>query len=180
LAKRTWVIVGGQLELKAMKAKCRGCCVRILPGAHGDMPPAGLAKQVHALLSPFVSQISDAVLVLDREMSQQSAGVLEKRILNVLDKLIDLDVTVVCPDRMIENWMLADVVGIKRKTYIQKKAKQKNYEGTHGKHELKKIFTSKSAYRETSHGVELLAMVRDAQASKNSASYAKFMSAFED
>ena len=180
MAKKTWIIVGGQLELRSFRKRCAGCRVSLLPGAHAEMAHKGLAKQIAAALRPFASQISNVIVVLDREGSEKIASELEGAIEGHVSRLTDIELCVVCPDRMIENWMLADVVAIKSKSYIRKTAKQKQYEGTHGKQELKKLFVGSKAYRETSHGVEMMCLVRSSQGSKNSPSFAKFMKALSD
>jgi hypothetical protein len=77
---------------------------------------------------------------------------------------------------MIENWFLADVeILSKKKNYIKDNLRQKNYEGTIGKNELKKIFKPNCFYSETKHGPVLFSLIRERIAKINSVSFSTFL-----
>ena len=85
-------------------------------------------------------------------------------------------VAVAIPNRMIENWYLADIEYLCAcKRYLRRKLKQRNYEGTHGKRELKRCFVKGIDYCETKHGPELFLLVRTAVARDNSDSFRRFL-----
>lgn len=177
MAKKNVILVGGLLEYRAFKMRFPGSIVLIMRGANALDPAKGLANRVKETIRPRVSSARKIVVVLDREVSQSSSDSLQQIIERALGKAVsELPCSVVCPDRMIENWILADINAIKCKKYISRSAKQKSYEGCHGKNELKKIIAG-ATYRETQHGIELLLLVRDSVASKNSPSFKAFLSA---
>jgi len=79
-------------------------------------------------------------------------------------------------DRMLENWILADIAHISsKKVYLKKVSKQRNYESTDGKVELKRLFEKGYDYNEVRHGQELFPLLRSAEASKFSPSLAHFL-----
>lgn len=95
---------------------------------------------------------------------------------HIQTELEEVQCDVVFADRMVENWMLADINTIKQKKYINSRAKQRNYDGTHGVNELKRLFPKQVSYSKTKHGVELLGIVKEDSASVNSPSFARFKS----
>jgi hypothetical protein len=55
-----------------------------------------------------------------------------------------IPVNIAIPNRMIENWYLADIEYLSQKTiFLKDKLKQQRFEGKHGKNELKKCFKHK-------------------------------------
>jgi hypothetical protein len=88
-----------------------------------------------------------------------------------------MPVFVASPNRMMENWYLADIEYLSRKRiFLKNKIKQKNFEGTHGKTELKKCFIKRIDYSETQHGPQLFSILRFNIAKKNSDSFNRFVS----
>jgi hypothetical protein len=85
------------------------------------------------------------------------------------------DVLFFAPDKMLENWLLADVAWLSsKKKYIRKLKAQKNYESIDGKSALKKMFAPGYAYNEVKHSAELFPLIRGAEAEKYSASFLNF------
>lgn len=85
-------------------------------------------------------------------------------------------VFVAVPNRMIENWYLADIEQLSRnRAFIRDGLKQKKYEGTHGKNELKKCMKQGISYAETKHGPQLFEIVRFEVARTNSRSFDDFL-----
>ena len=84
------------------------------------------------------------------------------------------------PNRMIENWLLADVSHLSRtKNYVRDKLRQKNYEGTHGKTELKRLLVRGHSYVETKDGPDLFMAVRLPEARTWSPSLDHFLKQLE-
>lgn len=87
-----------------------------------------------------------------------------------------IEVAFAIPNRMIENWYLADIAYLsKKKIFLKDNLKQKIYEGLDGKQELKKLFKKGTSYSETQHGPQLFILIRDHIAKKNSNSYKHFL-----
>lgn len=85
------------------------------------------------------------------------------------------DILVFAPDRMLENWFLADIVGLSaKKKYLRKIKGQKSYESLDGKVQLKQYFLPGYAYSEVKHSAELFPLVNGDVAEKFSRSFAKF------
>jgi len=117
-------------------------------------------------------------ILTDRESRQQSCT----SFLNAIQTRLPapskaLTVIATCADRMIENWILADIVQVSKACKDLKSGqKQKNWEGTHGKNELKKCMAKGINYNEVKHGKKFFCAVRDQIARKNSASLNHFLS----
>lgn len=87
-----------------------------------------------------------------------------------------VEVFVAVPNKMIENWYLADIEEISRqKIFIRDGLRQKHYEGKHGKAEIKKCMIHGTAYSETQHGPQMFAILRFDVARTNSPSLAEFL-----
>jgi hypothetical protein len=86
-------------------------------------------------------------------------------------------VTIAVPNRMIENWYLADIEFLAtRKTFLREGIQQKAFEGKDGKAMLKRFMRKGTPYSETKHGPELFEIVRFDVARQNSASFDAFLS----
>lgn len=82
------------------------------------------------------------------------------------------------PDRMFENWILADVEGIKAcDSLVKAAAVQKNYDGTHGTNELQLILRTK--YNKTIHAQKMFSFVSFQRGKTNSVSFNTFTSAID-
>ena len=83
---------------------------------------------------------------------------------------------IVVPNQMIENWFLADIEMLSsKKKILRNQLKQKNYEGKHGKNEIKKLIIKTKTYNETQHGKEFFPLIRESVAIKNSSSFNDFI-----
>jgi len=92
-----------------------------------------------------------------------------------------IPVSVAVPNRMIENWYLADIAYIsRRKVFLRDRLSQKNYEGTNGKKELKRCMKPSVSYSETKHGPQLFKILRFRVARQNSESFDDFLSQIEN
>jgi len=90
---------------------------------------------------------------------------------------LGLPVLVAVPNRMIENWYLADIEFLStRKAFLKSGLKQKNHEGSNGKSEIKKRMEPRHTYRETKHGPQMFDILRFGVARQNSPSFDTFLS----
>lgn len=86
------------------------------------------------------------------------------------------DVHFVIANTMIENWLLADIEWLsKKKKFLRDNLKQKKYEGTHGKDEIKTLMQPHTSYSEVEHCPQLFILIRDNIAKRNSLSYKSLM-----
>lgn len=86
-------------------------------------------------------------------------------------------VAIAVPNRMIENWYLADIEFLaKHRAFLKQGIQQKAFEGKDGKAELKRLMRKGIAYSETKHGPELFEILRFDVARNNSASFHVFLS----
>ncbi|GAG11587.1 unnamed protein product, partial [marine sediment metagenome] len=81
------------------------------------------------------------------------------------------------PDRMFENWIVADVGGIKRTGLLKEDARQGSFEGCSGVAVLRKLM--KRPYRKTLHAPKLFGKVSCTVARRNSPSFAQFLACLE-
>jgi hypothetical protein len=133
------------------------------------------AKQV-AMLRGF--GYKKIVVLTDFEMRTEDYKGFVKNLKNEFSRYyIKCKVEASVPNRMIENWYLADVAFLsKKKSFLKRNIKQKNFEGLNGKEEIKKCFAKGFSYIETTHGPQMFAILRFDIARKNSSSFDDFLS----
>ena len=117
------------------------------------------------------------ICILDREGRQMSSHSLRTKVKDaIVNKLLETmrytktelneKVYVFVPDIMFENWIIADVQGIKsKKELTNQNAKQENYDGKSGSTVLKRMM--KTNYHKTQHAPFLLKAVNLKRASTN-------------
>lgn len=169
------VIVGGHAEFISFRRWFARQTIRKCQGMHGACEPRGIAKQAKALAALSQRTKIRILIVLDREDATLPCEELEALVRDaVISEIPAAQVAVVCPDKMVENWMLADVRSWAKGKYIRPKVAQANFEGLDGKKEIKRIFVGGFDYVETKHGVEFLNKIRPAVAASNSVSFRRF------
>ena len=131
---------------------------------------SGARKQVRILKA---LQCNKIILMLDYENRPSNYCTFVKSLKSEMkSKYPNEDIYVVVPNMMIENWFLADIEHLsKKKKYFRPKQKQRSFEGTNGKKELKKLLLKNCSYKEIQHGKELFPLVRQEVAMKNSPSF---------
>ena len=136
---------------------------------------ASRAKKQIGILRAF--QCSRVVVVLDFESRTITYNNFVRELRDAFKPYAsDVSVDVAVPNRMIENWYLADIEEISRKrAFIRDNLRQKNYEGKHGKEEIKKCMINGVTYSETEHGPQMFATIRFDVAKMNSPSFAEFL-----
>ena len=180
------IIVDGQGEFFSFKNRFQNCNMKILKT---DGPRGHLAK-VEDIIIHSKKQINilkcfgctKAIILVDlEERSQDSYAFMQQAKKCIENNSFEIDTYIAVADRMIENWYLADILYLSsQKKYLKKQTKQKYYEGTNGKKELRKIFAKGYDYNEVTHGKELFNMMRFNFAKEYSKSLNDFLSLIED
>jgi len=162
------------------KASCNG----------KDVSPEGYVNAVTGTLMLALSgSYRHIICIFDREKRQMSSQNLRAKVKGVIvTKLLETNqysktelsekVYVFVPDIMLENWIVADVQGIKlKKELIRQNAKQEKYDGKSGSTTLKRMM--KTNYHKTQHAPLLFKAVNFKRASINSPSFEAFYTALE-
>ena len=174
------IIVDGQGDYHSIRSRFLGQCeVLKTDGQRGHEAKvqeivSGANKQISMLSACDCSPI---IVLLDFEMRTvdyfEFVEELKKEFKQRYD---DLEVNVAIPNRMIENWYLADIEYLSNnKVFLKNNIKQKKFEGTNGKEVLKTLFLKNYSYSETEHGPQLFKILRFDVARKNSVSFNNFL-----
>jgi hypothetical protein len=174
------IIVDGPGDYASFKGRFnRAVKVLKTDGPRGHTPSigeivSGSRKQVSILQAYRCERI---IVLFDFEMRKNDYASFVQEIEQRFQAAFQgIPVDVAVPNRMIENWYLADIEWLSmKKVFIKNGLRQKNYEGTHGKNELKRCFAEGYTYSETKHGPQLFAIVRFDVARKNSPSLEQFL-----
>lgn len=179
MSKKIGIIVDGEGDMASLNYKFEQFRVLKTDGPRGHNAEADKIiikgrKQI-SMLKAF--KCEKIILMLDLEMRKLSCDEFKENLCSELKKHdFGTEISFVIPNRMIENWYLADIAFLsKKKVFLKDSIKQKNFEGTNGKDELKRIFKKEYSYSETNHGPQLFILIRDNIAVKNSPSYKKFL-----
>lgn len=177
--KRIGIIVDGPGDLKSLKTKYDGK-FKILKtdGPRGHCAPvdkiiSNSKKQIKMLQALKCNKV---IIMLDFECRLCNYDEFINQLFEQvkIQELSDI-VSFVVPNKMIENWYLADIEYLSsKKKYLKDSIKQKKYEGLHGKDEIKKLMKNNFTYSETEHGPELFTLIREDIACKNSFSFNMF------
>ncbi|MBD2415665.1 hypothetical protein FACHB389_31155 [Nostoc calcicola FACHB-389] len=180
MADRIGIIVDGPGDYASLKERFKD----LYKIAKTD-GPRGHTAQIEKIVSASRKQIemlkvfkcSRVIILLDFESRDIPYEEFKKLINEKLSKEdFGIEVIACSPNQMIENWYLADVEEIsKKRNFIKKNLKQKNYEGTHGKDELKKLIENNHSYNEVKHGSQLFNTIRLEIARNNSSSLNDFL-----
>jgi len=180
MSKKFGIIVDGQGDFAAINKRMGANCKVLKTDG-----PRGHTVAIEELAQSSKKQInmlrffgcSVAVIVTDFEERTEDYGLFLSRLKTEFGKLsLPIPVQVAVPNRMIENWYLADIEHLSRKkTFLRNNLKQKNYEGKHGKHVLKQLLRKGIHYNEVKHGQELFEILRFPVARQNSRSFNEFL-----
>lgn len=178
------VIVDGQGDYHSVRSRFLGQC-RVLksdgPRGHQasiDNIVAGATKQIAMLEGCKCSPI---VVLIDFEMRTEDYDVFAEKLAGKFrERYTECNVKVSVPNRMIENWYLADIEYLSmNKAFLKNNIRQRNFEGTNGKEQLKKMFRVNYSYSETIHGPQLFSVLRFEVARSNSSSFSNFLIVME-
>jgi len=179
MSEKVGIIVDGQGDYAALSARFKKFKIAKTDGPRGHTAEirrivAQSRKQIDLLKAFKCDQV---IILLDFESrNMEYQEFMKKANEEFLNEDFGIPVTVCSPNSMIENWYLADVEEIsKKRNFIKSNIKQKNYEGTHGKNELKKIIENNYSYNEVKHGAQLFQTIRFGVARKNSSSLENFL-----
>lgn len=165
-------IVDGQTEKKIIQHICPEAPIRMTNLNGKNVNIAAIAKTVSSFIKLFKGRYFPVFVLVDREGRNQSAEEIERLLHHELVDCYGLaanDVIVSCPDRMIENWMLADSTYFNRVHGI---LIESILEGKNGKKELRRLLSEKKiAYHELTVGVEIFVRINPAEMRRNSLSF---------
>ncbi|MCK4857781.1 MAG: DUF4276 family protein [candidate division Zixibacteria bacterium] len=180
MTSRKGVIVDGQGDYASLRARF-GARYRILktdgPRGH-TVPPAQIvlaAKKQIAILRAMSCET--IVLLTDFECRRCSYEAFLQALATQASSF-DCGVTLLTasPNRMIENWYLADISYLSRKkAFLRDRVTQRNFEGCDGKRQLRKFIIKGNSYNEVTHGPQLFVALRFSVARKNSPSFDSFL-----
>lgn len=185
MGKRIGMIVDGEGDFASFRRRFTdGCRVLKTDGPRGHTASvkeiASKARKQILMLGAF--RCDRVVVVVDFE----TRAVLYKEFVEDLVAEFQrascpMPVAIAVPNRMIENWYLADIEFLsKHKAFLRGGLKQKIFEGKDGKGELKRRMKKGTSYSETKHGPELFEILRFDVARKNSSSFDEFLSCLDD
>jgi hypothetical protein len=180
MSEKIGLIVDGEGECAAFKRRFSQN-FKILktdgPRGHTAAVPdvVSRAKKQVSILSAF--KCRSVVVVIDFEARNVRYHDFVNALANGFATLqCGIPVSVAVPNRMIENWYLADIEFLsKKRSFLRYNVKQRNYEGTDGKKLLKTCFVRGITYCETRHGPQLFAILRFNVARRNSPSFDHFL-----
>jgi len=173
------IVVDGEGDYASLKRRFqRGYKVLKTDGPRGHTaPPDEIARKSRkqiGILSAF--RCKHAIVMLDFEERPQNYDDFLRDLRRCFEAVgFPMPVSVAVPNRMIENWYLADIEYLsQKKVFLRDRLSQKNYEGTNGKKELKQCMKRGVSYSETKHGPELFEVLRFRTARRNSESFDDF------
>lgn len=190
-------IVDGRTEIRSLRAKLQkeyNCApdFRQHPSGGGGITvqATGYARAAHGVLVEVLGQrYRKIICVTDREDRAGEATAFASEVRRALINLIDSNphyhheeleskIAVHVPDKMFENWIVADVKGIrKRRDLVKSTARQQAFEGKNGKASLKTLM--KVPYKKTTHAPLLFKCVCFQRAVVNSPSFSLFAQQLE-
>jgi len=180
MSRPVGIIVDGQGDRAALRKRYRDKYTVLKtsgPRGHTALPHAivaGTRKELDILKGLGCRR---AIVMIDFEARSGGWGAFCAKLQQCFStQSLPLPVTVVVPNRMTENWYLADIAFLStKKKYLRGGQVQRNYEGKHGKKELQRHFLRGVSYSETQHGPELFSALRIPEAVKRSLSFNEFV-----
>lgn len=188
-------VVDGQTEIRSFKAKfekdynCTPDFRKHPSGGGGRTTSArGYANAASAAIRLAMRQrYTRIICVTDREGRSQEAASFAAEVRSAVihltesgthysHKELEEKLAVCVPDRMFENWIIADVEGIKQcEKLVKSSARQEAFDGKHGTGKLESIM--KVPYKKLQHGPALFKRVSFQRAIMNSPSFRLFAEA---
>ncbi|MCG6205398.1 DUF4276 family protein [Rhodopseudomonas sp. HC1] len=168
-------IVDGLTEKKIIQRLCPGSPIRTTGMNGKDVALKAIAKAANSLIKLFRGRYYPIVIIVDREGRAQSAIDIERDLTRLLVELgaVENELIVCSPDRMIENWMLADTKYLFEIYDVQAPTP---CEGLHGKQTLKRLLATKNiSYHETTVGVDILSNCDPHAISERAESFQRLM-----
>jgi hypothetical protein len=184
MSNRLGIVVDGPGDFAAFRARFGSKFKIIKTGAprgasvSAEMIAISTRKDVEILKAHRCSVV---VVVTDfEERAEPYEKFLERLRARLLAADYGVPVRAVMPNRMIENWFLADIEHLsKKKAFLKDRLRQKKYEGTHGKREIKRLFKKTISYNEVMHGSQMFSTIRSDVAKLHSDSFRDLLDAIE-
>lgn len=166
-------IVDGQMEQLIIGNICPNKPIRLLNCNGRDVSIEAAAKRAASLIR-LMRRNYPIIIIFDREKRVESSKTICEVFLSAIRQngIQDVHLIIGVPDRMMENWMLADIQSIN--TYYGISVTQTSFEGKGGKGHLRKLIEPKN-YQETEDGPEIAKRVNIAVAKSNSESLDDFL-----
>jgi hypothetical protein len=180
MSERVGIVVDGDGDFAALRKRF-GSSFRVLKtdGPRGHTArPAEIAKRARKQIGILRGyRCAKVIVMLDFERRSQTYEAFVQSLSGSFSAVdFGLPVRVVVPNRMIENWYLADIEHLSaKKAFLKANLKQKNYEGCDGKAQVKRLMRSPHTYRETTHGPQMFAILRFPVARQHSPSFDVFL-----
>lgn len=170
-------IVDGLTERNVIKALCDECPIQITNLNGNTVTIEAVAKKIASLIRLLSNRNHPIVIIVDREERSESCQDMEKCLRDGLKRegISDDQVVIGIPDRMIENWLLADWGNFKRVTGLASSVvKPEGVEGSKGKSLVRKHYP---AYHGPTHAHEILRKSDPRKVVSNSNSFKLFFGA---
>lgn len=185
MSNKIGIIVDGAGDFAALKARFKnGYKIIKTDGPRGHtvniVDIMSNSKKQIAMLKAY--KCKKVIVMFDFENRSENYDIFRDKTIKTFNDInFGVPVSIAIPNRMIENWFLADIEHLsKLKVFLKNNLKQKVYEGLNGKNELKKCFNKKYIYSETHHGPQLFSSIRFNIAKINSRSFELFLDLFEN
>lgn len=183
---RTLFLVDGMTEIKAFRSKFQkeyginNVTIMKVDCNGRNVAPDGYANKACPLIRLALSRNCDVVVVvIDKETRKCSKKKFSKDIYDaILKRLVDdyrmcaVEVHIVVADIMFENWIVADVEGLKVRSIVRQSVEQSDFDGKNGCAILSKMLKVK--YNKIIHGDLLFKAVNFNRALTNSSSFSNF------
>lgn len=167
-------IVDGQTEKKIIQRICPDAPIRMTNLNGRDVSIAAIAKLVSSFIKLLKGRYYPVLVLIDREGRPQTSAEIERSLFAELTEcygISETDIIVSCPDRMIENWMLADPELFHR---LHEITVEPGLEGSNGKKKIKQyLFTKGLPYHELTIGVDIFNQLDPLALRKNSPSFSR-------
>lgn len=167
-------IVDGQLEKLAVQRLCPDAPIRVTNLNGRSVNISALAEKIGTLLKLYGDRYYPIVVLVDREDREASSEQIESDLLGELVKQgFDPEPLIIaCPDRMIENWIVAGKSSYKEAVIEVPAGGSDDFNGK--KHLKKYLAVIGVTYGETTIGVQLFCAIDAKCACESSPSFARF------
>jgi hypothetical protein len=171
-------LVEGAMEQQIVQDLCPGAAVRLLNCNGDQVALAAIASRVGTLARLLQKRFSPIFVVFDRERRAATTTQLRVELQKlVAQERISVPIVIGIPDRMIENWILADLESLSRAARIERTLFTPAFEGTCGEAKLKEMLPKDSVYVKTINGVRWFANGNPEVMKQNSPSFREFAEA---
>ncbi|MCK5604962.1 DUF4276 family protein [Candidatus Pacearchaeota archaeon] len=175
-------LVEGLMEKRIIQNLCPGKVIRVLNCNGENVSISAIAKRIVSLVRILKGRNYPFIVIFDREKRRESVLEIEKLLTKEIKSFgCNEDIILGIPDRMVENWILADWHNFTIKCPNLKKEGLNCYEGAYGKSKMKSFLLKQDIiYHETIHGVEFFLASNPETIKKHSFSFGRFADAIKN